>query len=140
MHYRKNQCRHGMKGTNCLFLHPERCKKLILHGTKQPEGCNLGKKCSHFHPKMCPSSITKRICLDEKCQFTHVKGTKRTSRQQKAKTRSVNADLKEKPGSNSPEGKQVDEGSPKDSPTVPDDFLSSPADDQSSNPSFFSVN
>ena len=68
-----------------------------------------------------------------------MKGTKRTSRQQKAKTRSVNADLKEKPGSNSPEGKQVDEGSPKDSPTVPDDVLSSPADDQSSNPSFLAL-
>lgn len=46
-------------------------------GTKSPAGCNLGKKCSFFHPKMCPSSISKKVCFDEKCQFTHVKGTKR---------------------------------------------------------------
>ena len=66
-----------MKGKDCPFLHPERCKKLLVHGTKQPDGCNLGRKCQHFHPKMCPSSITKRVCLDEKCQLTHVKGTNR---------------------------------------------------------------
>ena len=75
--YLKNRCKHGLKGTKCAFLHPERCTKLLQHGTKSPEGCNLGKKCSFFHPKMCPSSITKRVCFDEKCQFVHVKGTKR---------------------------------------------------------------
>ena len=76
-HYRRNQCRFGMKGKDCPFLHPERCKKLLAHGTKQPDGCNLGKKCEHFHPKMCPNSIAKRLCLDDKCQLTHVKGTAR---------------------------------------------------------------
>ena len=49
----------------------------MLFGTAQPNGCNLGRKCTAFHPKMCPSSITKRECFDEKCNFTHVKGTKR---------------------------------------------------------------
>ena len=41
VHYRSNRCRHGMKGKECSFLHPERCKKLMQHGTKQPDGCNL---------------------------------------------------------------------------------------------------
>ena len=75
--YRKNICRHGKKGTNCPFLHPERCQKLLLYGSSQPKGCNLGRKCTHYHPKMCPTSITKRECFDDKCNFTHVKGTKR---------------------------------------------------------------
>lgn len=77
IHYKKNQCKHGMKGKGCPFYHPERCKKLMHSGTAQPNGCNLGRKCPAFHPKMCPSSITKRECFDEKCNFTHVKGTKR---------------------------------------------------------------
>ena len=77
VYYTKNQCRHGMKGKNCSYAHPVRCKKLMEFGTKSPAGCNLGKKCSFFHPKMCPSSISKKVCFDEKCQFTHVKGTKR---------------------------------------------------------------
>ena len=76
----KNQCKHGLKGINCAFLHPARCTKLLQNGTRSPDGCNLGKKCSFFHPKMCPSSISKRVCFDDKCQFVHVKGTKRIDR------------------------------------------------------------
>ena len=75
--FMKNQCKHGLKGTNCPFLHPERCSKLLQHGTKSPNGCNLGKKCAFFHPEMCPSSVSKRACFDGNCQFVHVKGTKR---------------------------------------------------------------
>ena len=84
-HYRRNQCRFGMKGKDCPFLHPERCKKLLTHGTKQPDGCNQGRKCEHFHPKMCPNSIAKRLCLDDKCQLTHVKGTARKKEPKKHK-------------------------------------------------------
>ena len=75
--FKRNQCKHGLKGTKCTFLHPERCTKLLQHGTKSPDGCSLGKKCEFLHPKMCPSSICKRVCFDPKCQLTHVKGTKR---------------------------------------------------------------
>ena len=81
VHFKRNQCKHGLKGNDCSFLHPERCKKLLEHGTSSTEGCNLGKKCQFFHPKMCPSSISKRVCFDDKCQFTHVKGTKRKASQ-----------------------------------------------------------
>ena len=77
IHYKKNQCKYGLKGVDCPFYHPERCKKLMHFGTKQPDGCNLGRKCHLFHPKMCPLSISKRECFDDKCNFLHVKGTKR---------------------------------------------------------------
>ena len=49
----------------------------MKHGTKSDKGCNLGKKCSDFHPKMCPTSITKLECYDTKCNLCHVKNTKR---------------------------------------------------------------
>ena len=75
--YKQNQCKYGLKGTGCPFTHPERCKKLLAHGTDKVKGCNFGrKKCKSFHPKMCPSSITKSKCYDDKCTFLHVKGTK----------------------------------------------------------------
>ena len=80
--YRNNACEHGLKGKGCKFLHPKRCSKLMNHGTKTGKGCNLGKKCADFHPKMCPSSIAKSVCYDEKCTLCHVKGTKRKLPQQ----------------------------------------------------------
>ena len=49
----------------------------MKHGTKNDKGCNLGKKCTDFHPKMCPMSISKFECFDAKCNLCHVKGTKR---------------------------------------------------------------
>ena len=76
-HYKKNQCKFGLKGKGCPFSHPVKCKKFLAHGTKQPGGCNLGKNCSNFHPKMCNTSLTKGVCFDQKCQLSHVKGTKR---------------------------------------------------------------
>ena len=47
------------------------------HGTRANKGCNLGSKCKDFHPKMCPMSISKSECIDQKCTLSHVKGTKR---------------------------------------------------------------
>ena len=49
----------------------------MKHGTRSNKGCNLGKKCSDFHPKMCPMSISNLECFDSKCNLCHVKGTKR---------------------------------------------------------------
>ncbi len=76
-HYRNNQCKHGISGKGCKYTHPKRCTKLMKHGTRANKGCNLGTKCSDFHPKMCPMSITKLECLDDSCQLSHVKGTRR---------------------------------------------------------------
>ena len=66
----------------CLFEHPAFCKKLMTHGMKGPNGCNKGKKCDMFHPKMCPTSISKAECYDDDCGFHHVKGTKRIRKTQ----------------------------------------------------------
>lgn len=47
------------------------------HGTRAGKGCNKGSKCTDFHPKMCPLSISKGECFDLSCTLCHVKGTKR---------------------------------------------------------------
>ena len=73
--YIASSCRYGITGKGCPFDHPERCKKLLQFGTRTPNGCNKGKKCGDFHPKMCPASITKNLCLDTKCKYSHVKGS-----------------------------------------------------------------
>ena len=47
-HYKKNQCKFGLKGKGCPFSRPERCKKFLAHGTKQPGGAILGKTVPSF--------------------------------------------------------------------------------------------
>ena len=80
-YYKKNICRYGVSGKGCNKHHPARCKKLMQHGTRQPDGCNKGKQCSEFHPKMCPTSITKNECFDIDCTGAHVRGTNFTKKQ-----------------------------------------------------------
>ncbi len=76
--YRKGTCRHGVSGRNCPNDHPRPCKKLLKHGNKEPHGCTLGRnKCEDFHPKMCPTSLTKGECYTPECKLRHVEGTKR---------------------------------------------------------------
>ena len=77
VHYKKNQCKHGISGKGCQYSHPKRCTKLMNHGTRANKGCNLGAKCKDFHPKMCQMSISKSECFDVSCQLCHVKGTRR---------------------------------------------------------------
>ena len=76
--YASNKCKYGIKGTKCPFKHPERCAKLLKHGSKQPHGCNKGRSCPDFHPKMCQMSLSKHECFDSSCQLVHISGTKRT--------------------------------------------------------------
>ena len=132
IHYKKNQCKHGMKGHGCPFYHPERCKKLMQFGTSQPDGCNLGRKCPSFHPKMCPSSITKHECFDEKCTFTHIKGTKRKKLSSVEKVKSSSANKMPNPMST---------GNPQISTTPPTVGVKSPAnaDTQSTAQSFLEM-
>ena len=75
--FTKGKCKHGMKGIGCNFTHPNICSKYTHHGTRQPRGCNLGKKCNDFHPVMCINSLRKGECFSESCKFNHIKGTKR---------------------------------------------------------------
>ena len=76
-HYMNNTCKFGISGKGCPYVHPKRCSKLMNHGTRAGKGCNKGKKCKDFHPKMCPMSIAKSECFDLSCSLCHVKGTRR---------------------------------------------------------------
>ena len=76
-YFRRGTCKHGLRGNDCRFTHPQVCKKYTQHGTRQPNGCNFGKKCKRFHPLMCMDSLRKSECFNEKCTFNHIKGTRR---------------------------------------------------------------
>lgn len=75
--FQSGKCKHGMKGNGCNFTHPNICSKYTQYGTRQPRGCNLGKKCSDFHPTMCINSLRKGECFSQSCKLNHIKGTKR---------------------------------------------------------------
>ena len=76
------KCPHGMSGktkhgkwSECKWLHPKVCNKLLSHGTKGSQGCN-GKDCEKYHPRMCYGSMSEKVCTKEKCTYWHCKGTK----------------------------------------------------------------
>ena len=71
----RGSCKHGRKGLNCEYSHPDPCRKLMQHGNNGPMGCKEGNKCNSFHPRMWRTSISKRECFDVKCTLLHVKGT-----------------------------------------------------------------
>ena len=73
--FQKGTCRHGISGKDCKFTHPKMCRKFTKHGTRQPHGCNKGKRCEQFHPAMCINSLRKSECYNEHCSFLHIKGT-----------------------------------------------------------------
>ena len=75
--YRRGICRYGVGGRLCPKDHPPACKKLTKHGNRSPNGCTLGRACDSFHPKMCPGSLSKRVCQKADCKLRHVTGTKR---------------------------------------------------------------
>ena len=76
-YYKMGKCKHGLKGHNCPKEHPPACKKLLKHGNRGPEGCTLGSKCEHYHPKMCLSSLKRKVCYRNDCKFVHTTGTRR---------------------------------------------------------------
>ena len=76
-YFRRGTCKHGLRGNDCRYSHPQMCKKFMQHGTRQPNGCKLGKKCKQFHPLMCIDSLKKSECFNEQCTFNHIKGTRR---------------------------------------------------------------
>ena len=78
-YYKRQACRYGIAGRQCpAGDHPKACKKLLMHGTRSPRGCNLGNNCDKFHPiNMCPSSLKKRECYNPDCRLIHIKGTRR---------------------------------------------------------------
>lgn len=81
--YKKRQCPHGptgkflIEGKACPFPHPPRCFRFCNHGKDQKLGCNRGKDCRYWHPRLCKFSVRNRTCSKEDCTFYHLKGTKR---------------------------------------------------------------
>ena len=75
--YRQGTCKHGLTGCNCPQEHPPPCRRLMKHGNRSPQGCTSGRACEYFHPKMCPTSLSKRECFKADCKLKHIMGTKR---------------------------------------------------------------
>ena len=76
--FKNNRCKHGIAGTGCRFTHPKPCSKFLQNGNNHRTGCRKGNNCTFFHPKICHTSLNTRECFNENCQYTHIKGTKRT--------------------------------------------------------------
>ena len=75
--YRQGTCKHGLTGRNCPQEHPPPCRRLMKHGNRSPQGCTSGRACEYFHPKMCPTSLSKRECFKADCKLKHIMGMKR---------------------------------------------------------------
>ena len=51
----------------------------MQHGNRGPWGCSRGNNCDRFHPKVCPSSLARGECFNDRCPSPHVKGTRKKS-------------------------------------------------------------
>ena len=58
----------------CNYAHPKVCNKLLQHGTRGSQGCS-GRECEKYHPRMCYSSMSDKVCTKERCTYWHCKGT-----------------------------------------------------------------
>jgi hypothetical protein len=84
-YYQNNVCQFGISGKGCNFFHQKPCPKLMKQGFCKKDG-----KCSNFHPQMCKFSLNRRICLNPKCEYMHVKGTRRESNENHRKSSGAN--------------------------------------------------
>lgn len=75
--YVEGKCPHGLRGRNCVFEHPKKCRYYCSHGTEYPNGCRRGKKCWFFHPRLCENSVKMKVCLNKNCTLIHMMGTRR---------------------------------------------------------------
>ena len=87
--YKKRQCPHGASGKNevdgnvCPLAHPRKCLKFCRFG-KRKGGCSKGGSCKYYHPVLCKYSVKSNQCTNLECTYTHLKGTKRPKREDKA--------------------------------------------------------
>ena len=88
-HYRRNNCKYfGKQQGKCKFSHPKKCNTYMTHGPKShknPKGCDQ-KQCSSYHPKLCHQSVKNKLCPREKCNYSHLRGTKRNSQRNEWKS------------------------------------------------------
>ena len=82
---KRRQCPHGRTGKTlvaglpCPKSHPPRCRRFCDYGPKSSSGCNRGKNCRYWHPRLCKHSLRDGRCLNkETCTFFHLKGTVRS--------------------------------------------------------------
>ena len=81
--YKKRECPHGLTGKRlisgkpCPYRHPPRCFRWCQNGDDKKRGCLRGEECKYFHPKLCQTSVAKRMCQKEDCKYIHLKGTRR---------------------------------------------------------------
>ena len=64
-------CGYG-SGKECPDDHPKRCFRFCDFGSKNRKGCNKGKKCQYWHPKLCKYSVKGIHCRSEECTFQHL--------------------------------------------------------------------
>ena len=77
-YFKTKSCKHGAKGNDCAFSHPQKCLKFLKFGENSARGCKKGSKCDRYHPKLCFASLNQGWCDRENCYFHHLKGTKRS--------------------------------------------------------------
>ena len=100
--YKRRQCPHGrtgktlVEGLPCSKSHPPRCRRFCDYGPKSSSGCNRGKNCRYWHPRLCRHSLADGRCLQkDTCTFFHLKGTVRTADVPAPKERKDNPWIKE---------------------------------------------
>ena len=83
IHYRRGNCKHGQAGKECAFQHPPKCRRYMAFGdADKRRGCTRGSTCKFYHPKLCKNSVEHKECLTAECRFVHLKGTKRTRKEE----------------------------------------------------------
>ena len=88
-HYKRYKRPHGndgkteVEGVICKNLHPKRCYPWCQAGNNSKFGCNKGRECSFYHPRLCNNSLRYRKCTKPECTFTHLRFTRRYPRRDK---------------------------------------------------------
>ena len=88
-HYKRYKCPHGndgkteVEGVICKNLHPKRCYPWCQAGNNSKFGCNKGRECTFYHPRLCNNSLRYRKCTKPECTFTHLRFTRRYPRRDK---------------------------------------------------------
>ena len=72
-------CPHGAAGKECEFQHKRKCYRYVDFGTRDMHrgGCRFGNDCRYLHPTLCRNSVELKTCLNDNCQYAHLKFTKR---------------------------------------------------------------
>ena len=80
---KKGHCNYSLSGrkpfngmSQCPFLHPLTCPKLLNNGSRGKYGCD-GAKCGKFHPKMGPKSLNFDWCPSDCRQGYHIRTNSR---------------------------------------------------------------